>query len=135
MSRIFLIEDDAFLRELLRMDLEEEGHDIAEYSNGNQALSDLSIAPPDVLITDIVMQDGEGMGTIRFARKLFPNLRIIAISSHPDYLRFAAELGASDIIEKPFRTRELARALSLAEATSSNIKLGAPRAKLGMSRA
>lgn len=109
--RITLVEDDSFFRELLRMDLADAGHEVKEYSNGNDALSDLALQAPDILITDIVMHDGEGIGTIRFARKLYPELRIIAISAHEDYLKFASELGASEVITKPFRTKRFAQSI------------------------
>jgi two-component system nitrogen regulation response regulator GlnG len=111
MSRIYLVEDDSFFRELMRMDLAEAGHDVKEYCNGNDVLSELALQAPDILITDIVMPDGEGMGTIRFARKLYPELRIIAISAHADYLEFASMLGASETVKKPFRTKAFAEAV------------------------
>ena len=106
MSRIVLIEDDAFIREDLRMELAGAGHKVAAYDGGDSALPTILSDPPDVIITDIVMEDGEGMDVIVKIRD-HSDILIIAISSNPEYLKYAEALGAHRTILKPFRPNAL----------------------------
>ena len=74
MSRIVLVEDDAFTREDLYQELTGAGHDVAVHSGGNEALETILSDPPDVIVTDIVMEEGEGMDLITKAREQCPSV-------------------------------------------------------------
>jgi len=106
MDRILIIEDDYQLRKLLTIVLEKEGYEIIGASNGKIGLK-LSLEEPfDLILTDLVMPDKEGLETIIEIRKKSV-VKIIAMSGggsfEPEvYLAMAKKLGANKTIEKPF---------------------------------
>jgi len=107
MARILLIDDDDSLRETLHLALVGFGHVVVEASNGKEGLKILSEANPDLLITDIVMPEMEGLELVMKMRTIRPQLKIIAISGAGqkgplDYLDAARLMGAAKIIAKPF---------------------------------
>jgi len=81
-------------------------------SNGLEALNILYQYIPDLVITDIVMPDQNGIGIINTLRQKYPNIKIIAISGggrmiSKDYLKIAKMLGAHHVMQKPFDNLEL----------------------------
>ena len=94
MAHVVLVEDDAFIREDLRLELTEAGHKVREHCGGRAAMRSIVEMAPDVVITDIVMEDGEGMDLITRIADISPQATIIAISSRSKYLTYAAALGA-----------------------------------------
>jgi CheY-like chemotaxis protein len=112
MPTILIIDDDIDLRKMLVRLLERENYMILEAESGIEALSLLDHSIPDLIITDIIMPDQDGIGTINSVRKLHPDIKIIAISGggrmlSQDYLRIAEILGAHYTFPKPFDNREL----------------------------
>lgn len=112
MARILLVDDEALVLQLFEAVLELEHHDVTTASDGNAALAALAHGTFDVVVTDIVMPDKEGIEMIMEIRKLKPDLPIIAMSgggrgSSSDYLEMAALLGAKKTLAKPFSTQEL----------------------------
>ena len=110
MAEILVVDDEAPLRRMVIRALKEAGHNTHEASGGTQALALLQQVPVGLVITDIVMAEGEGIETIRQMRQQAPELPIIAISggSHQDlYLRAATALGATTALEKPFEVDDL----------------------------
>jgi CheY-like chemotaxis protein len=105
MAQILLIEDDDRLRSLLSCVLQRAGHTVVAASGGQKGLDLAHAEPPDLVVTDLVMPDTEGLETIIELRQDFPDLPIIAMSgaglgSH--YLKAAAKLGATLTLAKPF---------------------------------
>lgn len=116
MTRIVVVDDEAAIRALLRTMLEEAGHDVELASSGREAVHVLSERPADMVITDIVMPDMEGLELIRRLVRMFPDLAIIAISGAGragpvDYLQMATLLGAQRTFAKPFRLNRLMTAV------------------------
>lgn len=117
MSRILVIEDNDQVRQLLRMTLEREGYDVDEAEDGRSGARLYRESPADVVITDIVMPEKEGLETITELRKDFPGAKIIAISGACDYafaqvyLDAAKNLGASYAFQKPVPRDELLEAV------------------------
>ncbi len=107
MSKVLLVEDDDVVRELVRRILESEGYQIIEQMDGSGTLEAITREKPKLLLTDIVMPNQEGLETIRMVRAEFPDLPIIAISSHGLYLEMAESIGANGSIEKPIEAWEL----------------------------
>lgn len=105
--QVVLVEDDAFIREDLRLELTGAGHSVTDHDGGKGALRSIMLDPPDILVTDIVMEDGEGMDLITTVRQVCPSTMIIAISSRAKYLTYAAALGAHHTITKPFKPQLL----------------------------
>ena len=102
MARILLVEDDERVRLMLKDLLESEGYEIEEASNGREALQSFASSPPDLVLTDLVMPDTEGIEMIIKMRKSNPNVKIVAMSGGVDYLNLAKQLGAVRTLTKPF---------------------------------
>ena len=113
MKRILIIDDDFQVMGLLRDVLLSQGFDVSCAPNGEIGLLLQKQSAVDVLITDLVMPDTDGYQVIRQARKLYPELKIIAISggdisaSGEDYLPFTKLLGADAVFTKPINHDEL----------------------------
>jgi len=102
MARILLVEDDERVRLMLKDLLESEGYEIQEASNGKEALKSFASSLPDLVLTDLVMPDTEGIEMIIKMRKSNRNVKIVAMSGGVDYLNLAKQLGALRTLTKPF---------------------------------
>lgn len=111
MARIMVIDDDAFVREDLRGELSDAGHEVTVHGGGHAALAAIEAGPPELVITDIVMEEGEGMQLISQTKARWPDITVIAISSNRDYLKYAAAFGARHCLHKPFRPEVLLAAV------------------------
>ena len=122
MSSILIVDDEEDIRDALTMVLEGAGYDVMVASNGNEAVELQRKQPVDLIITDIIMPEKDGVSTIKELRQKFPGIRIIAISGGggvqpieyvPDaitttaYLAAAKEAGADRVFTKPFERRDL----------------------------
>ena len=85
MARILIVDDDIMFLSLLRDLLAPEGHDILEATNGIEALDIFREASVDLVVTDIVMPEKEGLQTILELKKESPTSKIIAISGGGRY--------------------------------------------------
>ena len=119
MARILLIEDDHTLRAVLRMSLAGVGHTVIEARNGKEGLDLFKRTGADLVITDIIMPEVEGLEILRELRKKqFPMVKVIAISGDggtqnaADYLRIAKLLGAAKTLAKPFSNEALIAAIN-----------------------
>lgn len=117
MARILLIDDDDSLRTMLRLTLSHFGHTVVEARNGQEGLDLFPQAGADVVITDIVMPEKEGMEVLMVLRQVEPPVKIIAMSgggrvSATDYLRLATQLGAAKALTKPFSNEALMAAIN-----------------------
>lgn len=117
MLDIILIEDDDSVRSLLKRALVSYGYCVREASNGKEGIALFNEKAADLIITDIIMPEKEGLEIIAEFRKSHPDFKIIAISGGGQidseiYLRMAKNLGAFQILSKPFETKELFRIIS-----------------------
>jgi CheY-like chemotaxis protein len=101
--RILVTDDDAAVRAFLRVVLEGGGYQVTEAADGKQALEAVRAGRVDLVITDLVMPEQEGIETIRTLRKEVPGMGIIAISGafNGRFLRTARMLGADVALAKP----------------------------------
>jgi DNA-binding response OmpR family regulator len=116
MTRILLIEDDSTLRWFLYHNLIKEGYAVFDAVHGADGLLQLRKNPVDLVITDMLMPEMDGVETIQQLRRSFPGVKIIAISgggmASPDhYLKIARKLGAGKTLKKPFTFPELLGAI------------------------
>src|SRR5687767_10081306 len=112
MATILLVDDDEQLRPMLKMVLERAGHVVNEAGNGKEALMSYSRQQTELVVTDLVMPDKEGLETIIELRRAHPGLKIIAMSGGgrtgaSNYLELAVKFGANHILNKPFSNQEL----------------------------
>ena len=117
MTRILVVDDDLQLREMLRQMLEQVGYEIIDAPNGKVALDLYRESPTDLIITDLIMPEKEGIETIIELRREFPDARIIAISGGgrfvtEDYLYIARKLGALHTLSKPFKRQDMLDAVA-----------------------
>jgi CheY-like chemotaxis protein len=106
MAHILLIDDNALLRTLLRLQLEAAGHEVLEAADGGEGVRLYRSQPVDVVLCDLFMPGKEGLETIRELRGAGEG-RIIAMSGDgpvdaSDFLRMATMLGAARALNKPF---------------------------------
>ncbi|MCH8036471.1 MAG: response regulator [Proteobacteria bacterium] len=116
MARILIIDDEDELRSMLRRMLEQAGHEVTEAVNGAEGIELYERDRPDLIITDIIMPEKEGVETIIALRRADPDLPIIAISGGgrleaTDFLTMARKLGARRTLAKPFRRDQLLEAV------------------------
>lgn len=116
MPRILIIDDDESIRHLLREALTLHGYEVVEASNGLEGLRLHRAQPADLLITDILMPERDGLECILQLRKSDPGLRILAMSGGSlrfdlDVLALAKSFGARRTFAKPFDLRELLAAV------------------------
>ena len=112
MARILIIDDEVIIRDLLVNMLEREGHETATASSGKAGMKIQREYPADLIITDIIMPEKEGLETIMELRKDFQDVKIIAMSGggkidSETYLQMAKTLGAIKSITKPIYRNEL----------------------------
>ena len=112
MTTILVVDDDPQIRRLLRLVLEKAGYGVEEAPDGRQALKVFCKQPPDLVITDIVMPEKEGIETILEMKRCDPAIPIIAISGGGSlnpvtYLDVARSMGVSATMTKPIDTGRL----------------------------
>jgi CheY-like chemotaxis protein len=113
-KKILIIEDDAAVRYTLKRILLSAGYSVLDAPNGRKGVQLFHLEGADLVITDIIMPEQEGIETIIELKSREPRTRIIAISgggrtgAH-DLLQMAERLGADAVLHKPFETAELIR--------------------------
>jgi DNA-binding response OmpR family regulator len=116
-ARILLIDDDNPLRDMMRKVLVHFGHTVIEARNGKEGMRLFPHADADLVITDIVMPEKEGLEVLMELREKQPPVKIIAISgggrvNAADYLRTATLMGAAKVLAKPFSNEALMAAVN-----------------------
>lgn len=114
--RILVIDDDEQMRKLLRQVMEWSGYEVVEAEDGRAGMRMQEQLQADLVITDLIMPEQEGLETITALKEMYPGVKIIAISGGgrigPEaYLPAAKELGADKVFSKPFDVKELAEAV------------------------
>ena len=112
MAKILIIDDDQMVSATIELLLLKAGHTVTLAGNGNLGVASFKSAPADLIITDIIMPEKEGIETIQEIRAISPKVPIIAISGggrtkNYDFLRMANKLGANEVLKKPFANDEL----------------------------
>ena len=109
MAQILIVEDDLGMRRSLSMALEHAGHKVHAVSNGVEAMAALPDQHFDLLLTDIIMPDLDGVEMARQARTHDPELRVTFITGFAVGAELArvAEIDGARVIAKPFSLAEL----------------------------
>lgn len=108
-KRVLIVDDDVGVRDVLRSMLEAAGYRVVLAENGKEAMNALKAEEADLILTDLVMPEQEGIETIKALRQEYPGIRVIAMSGAfgGDYLRIAAYLGAHGTLAKPIQMEAL----------------------------
>jgi len=126
-KKIFIVEDDKNIRQLLERIFILEGAKATSFENGSQFLKTLERSVPDIALLDIMLPDIDGYSICKkiLERAKIPVIMITAKSHIDDKIK-GLELGADDYITKPFHVREVIlrvnKLLQRYENTSSNVK-------------
>lgn len=116
MPRVLIVDDDAQIRKLFRMALEGAGYEVCEAGDGVAALERFADLGPDLVITDVMMPEKDGLETIMEIRKGAPRARILAVSGGGQLnvltcLVMAKNLGADAVLSKPVEVNALLEAV------------------------
>ncbi len=109
MVKIILAEDDADMRKFLVKALEKAGHNVVSFSEGASAFTEIKQASFDLLLTDIVMPEMDGIELARRAAEIDPKLKIMfitgfaAVALNPD----SKAPKDAKVLSKPFHLRDL----------------------------
>ena len=108
MIRILLAEDDQVMREYLTRALERAGYAVAAVDRGTAAIPLLESEPFDLLLTDIVMPEMDGIELARRAAEMVPGLRVMFITGFAAVtLKAGREMPNARVLSKPFHLRDL----------------------------
>jgi DNA-binding NtrC family response regulator len=111
-ASILIVDDEADLRDLMIRVLAQAGYQATGAADGNEATRAMANQHFDVVITDLIMPERDGIQVINELRRKFPEVKIIAMSggghiSREQYLRIAKGMGAHAQLEKPFTNEQL----------------------------
>jgi DNA-binding response OmpR family regulator len=109
---VLVIDDDPRICQLICRGFEREGYSVFQASDGRDGLKIFQAERPDLVITDILMPEMEGIETIMHLRSAAWTPKIIAISGGGrlvgrEFLKWAKRLGADEVLAKPFRVSAL----------------------------
>jgi DNA-binding response OmpR family regulator len=112
MARILVIDDDRLVRFTIRTALEQAGHSVVEAEDGARGIAAFDAGAFDLVVTDLLMPEKEGVETVREIRQRSTQVKILAVSGGGsmkmlDYLAMAEALGADRSLAKPFTSRAL----------------------------
>jgi DNA-binding response OmpR family regulator len=127
MQKILIIDDEPHILLMLKKMLERVGYEIEIATSGIEGIKLFKESGSDLVITDIIMPEKEGLETIREMRRIKSDLKIIAMSgggkvSADNYLHIARIFGAAKSIAKPFTQKEMVSAVqSLLEGKDAGV--------------
>ncbi len=106
MATVLIIDDNDAFRTAAALALRKAGYTVHEAGDGTQGLAKIAETPVDVVVTDIVMPNTDGVQAITAIRQRFPDMPILAISGgdphSAGYLKIAQMIGATRVLQKPF---------------------------------
>ena len=111
-ATVLVIDDEPQIRDLLSSILEMEGYTVLVAADGRQGVELYRRQPADVVMTDMIMPEQEGIETIRELLRLNPEVKVVAMSGggrlEPDtYLELAKRMGAAHTLTKPFSIQDV----------------------------
>ncbi|MBW1742583.1 MAG: response regulator [Deltaproteobacteria bacterium] len=116
-KKVVVIDDNAEIRRVIELKLRTQGYKVITAANGKEGLNLIKSKQPDVVITDIVMPEKEGIEVITEVRRDFPNVKIIAMSGGGligphEYLSWTKMMGVQRTFTKPFAINEILEAVN-----------------------
>lgn len=117
MPGILIIDDDVAIRSMMSQILSSAGYQVSTAADGKAGINLYRENPTDLIITDLVMPEKDGIELIMELRREFPQAKVIAMSGgsqygNMDYLKTARMLGALRVLDKPFEIDTLLQIVS-----------------------
>ena len=122
MKKILVIDDDDLVRNVMTKMLERAGFEVTTATNGREGVESYHNSPADLVITDLIMPEQDGIETIIQLKNMSENVKIIAISGGgqigqgkvgaTDYLGIAKNYGAACTLNKPVERNTLIKAVN-----------------------
>lgn len=111
-GRVLVVDDDSVLLTVLARAFTAAGYATRTAENGRKALELIKTYEPDLVVTDIVMPEMEGIGAIMAIKQMAHPPKVIAMSGcgpggRNNYLKWAQHLGADGVLAKPFRLADM----------------------------
>jgi CheY-like chemotaxis protein len=112
---IMLVDDEEFILEILKTILQREGYEVITSTSAKEALTTLEKNSVDVIISDIMMPEMDGMELLANVKARFPKVRVLIITGHSGKYEKESVLdsGADGFISKPFKNIEIIRTLQM----------------------
>jgi DNA-binding NtrC family response regulator len=108
---IVVVDDDPLMRDMMRRILESLDYEVSVAASARAAISSISERRPEVVLTDVYMPDGDGLELLNWIRSQPDPIPVVVMSgsgaSEFDALAAAKSLGATNVIEKPFRLAQV----------------------------
>ena len=109
MANILIVDDEKNIRRSLSIGLEEMGHKIFEAASGEEAIKSIEKEVYDVIITDLIMENIDGISLLRKSKEISPSTEVLIMSAHGTISKAVEAIheGAYDFIVKPFSLDQL----------------------------
>jgi DNA-binding response OmpR family regulator len=121
-ATVLVVDDDTSVRAMLGYLLHDEGYDVREAGDGAEAITELTISPPDLMVLDLMMPNVDGLEVLRRRRErgFAPDTRILVLTAKTDTADavWCWELGADEYLNKPVDPERLAREIRVLLARS-----------------
>jgi len=107
--KVMVIDDEAIVGKRLKPSLEKQGYEVETYSDGRSAIERIDQKEFDIIVTDVRMDDVDGMQVLEHVKSKSPRAKVIIITGYAtvELAREALVKGAFDFIAKPFKPSDL----------------------------
>ena len=123
-ARILIVDDDPDIRALANLALTQDGHEVVEASNGQEAIALIDASPPDLVLLDLLMPRKSGLEVLKIlrSRPATAALPVVVLTGMDDEVttRAGFEVGATDYLTKPFSVPQLAARVRACLARTGN---------------
>lgn len=115
-QKVLVVDDNETFLGMLSIFLVKNGYEVFKSNDGKDALIQYEFHLPDIVITDIIMPENDGIQLLTNLHNINPNVKVITMSGgnrgHADtYLQMAENLGANCVLNKPFELPELLKVM------------------------
>jgi len=109
MGKILIVDDSADLIHLFTIIVKRRGHEVAHASCARQALEAIYLSPPDLILLDVLLSDGNGRNLCQLIKSKPETafIKIVLLSAHPPSLENYRECDADAVLSKPFELAEM----------------------------
>ena len=115
--KVLLVDDSAFMRNMIKEVIKDKGHEIAEAGDGDQAIEKTKEFSPDIIFLDVVMPNKNGVDALKEIKKTNKDVHVVmctSVGGQQKIIDEAVSAGASDFIVKPFNQEDILSAIESA---------------------